>query len=298
MTARRLPPSPAPLSIVILGLSITSSWGNGHATTYRALVRALERRGHRVTFLERNLSWYADNRDLPKPPYGETFLYRSLGELKRRFSERIRAADLVIVGSFVPEGIAVGVVDVCWQIDSTSSELARRTTDAPAACLAEIQSAGRGRRGRAWRMPLGGGVALSSLRRFDVGMAALSGLSLVAGLAAIRAIEDLGVDGVALKWPNDLVVDGRKLGGILVELGGDALGPCHAIVGIGLARADQHLPHDPAAYFRETFEDLPGFAGEPSRGCAFCVAAREVRGQAVLVDDARKEAWGGGIGGA
>ena len=129
---------------------------------------------------------------------------------------------------------AVGVVDVCWQIDSTSSELARRTTDAPAACLAEIQSAGRGRRGRAWRMPLGGGVALSSLRRFDVGMAALSGLSLVAGLAAIRAIEDLGVDGVALKWPNDLVVDGRKLGGILVELGGDALGPCHAIVGIGL----------------------------------------------------------------
>jgi BirA family biotin operon repressor/biotin-[acetyl-CoA-carboxylase] ligase len=129
---------------------------------------------------------------------------------------------------------AVGAIDVRWQIDSTSSELARRLADAPAACIAEIQSAGRGRRGRAWRMPLGGGVALSSLRRFDVGMAALSGLSLVAGLAAIRAMQDIGVGGVALKWPNDLVVDGKKLGGVLVELGGDALGPCHAIVGIGL----------------------------------------------------------------
>jgi spore maturation protein CgeB len=56
------------MNIVIVGLSITSSWGNGHATTYRALVRGLASRGHRVLFLERNASWYAENRDLPKPP--------------------------------------------------------------------------------------------------------------------------------------------------------------------------------------------------------------------------------------
>ena len=56
------------LSILILGLSVTSSWGNGHATTYRGLMRELVRRGHRVTFLERDMPWYADNRDLPKPP--------------------------------------------------------------------------------------------------------------------------------------------------------------------------------------------------------------------------------------
>jgi spore maturation protein CgeB len=101
-------PSPPSLSIVILGLSITSSWGNGHATTYRALVRELVRRGHRVTFLERDVPWYAANRDLPQPAHGETFLYGSLGDLQRRFGERVRAADLVIVGSFVPEGVAVG----------------------------------------------------------------------------------------------------------------------------------------------------------------------------------------------
>lgn len=97
-----------PMSIVIVGLSITSSWGNGHATTYRGLVRGLVRRGHRVAFLERDTPWYAANRDLPEPPYGETFLYRSFGGLTRRFARRVREADLVIVGSFVPQGVEIG----------------------------------------------------------------------------------------------------------------------------------------------------------------------------------------------
>ena len=79
-----------------------------------------------------------------------------------------------------------------------------------------------------------GGLALSFVRRFDGGMAALSGLSLVAGIAVLRALADTGIEGAALKWPNDIVANGRKLGGILVELGGDALGPCRAIVGIGI----------------------------------------------------------------
>jgi spore maturation protein CgeB len=96
------------LRIVILGLSITSSWGNGHATTYRALVRELVRRGHQVLFLERNQRWYAANRDLPHPPYGRTELYGGLGELHQRFAGPVRDADLVIVGSFVPEGACVG----------------------------------------------------------------------------------------------------------------------------------------------------------------------------------------------
>src|SRR5206468_1846269 len=91
------------LDIVILGLSITSSWGNGHATTYRALVRALGARGHDVTFLERDRSWYADNRDLPKPPGCTTRLYRGIGELERVHARRVRDADVVIVGSFVPQ---------------------------------------------------------------------------------------------------------------------------------------------------------------------------------------------------
>jgi spore maturation protein CgeB len=99
---------PAGLDIVIFGLSVTSSWGNGHATTYRGLMRELDARGHRVTFLERDLPWYRANRDLPKPPYGRTHIYRSVAALKQRFAALVRDADLVIIGSFVPQGIEVG----------------------------------------------------------------------------------------------------------------------------------------------------------------------------------------------
>ena len=96
------------MNIVILGLSITSSWGNGHATTYRGLVRELSAKGHEVLFLERDVPWYAGNRDLPEPPYCTTRLYRSLAQLKQRYTRRVREADLVIVGSYVPDGVAVG----------------------------------------------------------------------------------------------------------------------------------------------------------------------------------------------
>jgi len=98
------------LRIVILGLTITSSWGNGHATTFRGLVRGLTRRGHSVLFLERDKPWYAEHRDLPAPPYGDTQLYAGLDELKQRWSGAIEAADLVLVGSYVPDGIAVGAL--------------------------------------------------------------------------------------------------------------------------------------------------------------------------------------------
>jgi spore maturation protein CgeB len=94
--------------IVILGLTITSSWGNGHATTFRGLVRELARRRHDVLFLERDAPWYASNRDLPEPPYGRTALYGSAAELRDRFAPDVRDADLVIVGSYVPDGVEVG----------------------------------------------------------------------------------------------------------------------------------------------------------------------------------------------
>lgn len=106
MSAAALPPADR-LRIVILGLSITSSWGNGHATTYRGLVRALCRRGRQVLFLERDAPWYRDTRDLPQPPFGTTRLYNSVTELRERWSGALRDADLAIVGSYVPDGIAV-----------------------------------------------------------------------------------------------------------------------------------------------------------------------------------------------
>jgi spore maturation protein CgeB len=94
--------------IVILGLSITSAWGNGHATTFRGLVRELTARGHQVTFLERDVPWYAAHRDLPNPDFCTLGLYASLEELQANFTQQVREADLVVVGSYVPEGVAVG----------------------------------------------------------------------------------------------------------------------------------------------------------------------------------------------
>src|SRR5688500_13865772 len=115
------------MKIVFLGLSITSSWGNGHATTYRGLVRELAARGHAVIFLERDLPWYADNRDLRRMPGVEVQLYRSITELQRRHTTTVRGADAVIVGSYVPEGIAVGE----WVLRTTERLTAFYDIDTP-----------------------------------------------------------------------------------------------------------------------------------------------------------------------
>jgi spore maturation protein CgeB len=95
------------LDLVFLGLSLSSSWGNGHATTYRALLRGLAERGHHLLFLERDVPWYATSRDLADPDFCDLAFYRDLDELQERFGAAISAADAVIVGSYVPDGIAV-----------------------------------------------------------------------------------------------------------------------------------------------------------------------------------------------
>lgn len=99
---------PDKMRIVFCGLSITSSWGNAHATTYRSLIRQLDENGHNVLFLERESSANAENRDLPHPPYCDLGLYSSLEELKDRFTKEIELADVVIVGSYVQEGVEIG----------------------------------------------------------------------------------------------------------------------------------------------------------------------------------------------
>jgi spore maturation protein CgeB len=122
---------------VILGLAITSSWGNGHATTYRALARQMTARGHTVTFLERDAPWYAQNRDMPSPSFAETHLYRSVAELKATHASRIRTADLVIVGSYVPDGIAIGE----WVTKTATGVTAFYDIDTPVT-LAALQNGG------------------------------------------------------------------------------------------------------------------------------------------------------------
>jgi spore maturation protein CgeB len=115
------------MKITILGLSITSSWGNGHATTFRSLVRALDRRGHDVLFLERDVPWYAAHRDLPRPPYGRTALYGSLAELREEHAADVRDADAVVVGSYVPDGAAV----LAWVLSAARGVRAFYDIDTP-----------------------------------------------------------------------------------------------------------------------------------------------------------------------
>jgi BirA family biotin operon repressor/biotin-[acetyl-CoA-carboxylase] ligase len=122
-------------------------------------------------------------------------------------------------------------------LDSTNSQLLARGAPPPGQLdflTAEYQSAGRGRRGRSWLAPPGGAVCLSWSWCFEGMPAAMGALSLAVGVAARRALHALGIDGVQLKWPNDLVTAEGKLGGILIEMRTESAGPVHVVVGIGL----------------------------------------------------------------
>jgi BirA family biotin operon repressor/biotin-[acetyl-CoA-carboxylase] ligase len=136
--------------------------------------------------------------------------------------DRLDAADIVL------PGVEVRVVERC---SSTNDVLLKTISEKPVLLVAEEQTAGRGRRGRRWHSAPGAGVTFSLGRRVRRPVRELAALSLVAGVAAVRALRALGVRAAGLKWPNDLVVDGAKLGGILVETRSQA---AHAVIGIGI----------------------------------------------------------------
>ena len=128
-------------------------------------------------------------------------------------------------------------VEALWSTESTNSVLSARPNPPPGSsevCLAEYQSAGRGRRGRAWLAPPGGAICLSLSWTFREVPPDLGALGLVIGVCALRALQELGVAGAALKWPNDLLVGDRKLGGVLIELRGESAGPACVVIGIGV----------------------------------------------------------------
>lgn len=115
------------LNIIIAGLSLSSSWGNGHATTYRSLIKGLCQEGHEVTFLEREVEWYSSNRDLNSSPYCKLQFYDDLDEMKNRFAALVRQADLVIVGSYLKEGVEIGE----WVLEQAQGITAFYDIDTP-----------------------------------------------------------------------------------------------------------------------------------------------------------------------
>jgi len=146
-------------------------------------------------------------------------------------AQRIRAA------LSATDAAALQRIDVLFAVDSTN----RFVTAQPAAqagqavlCVAEIQQAGRGRRGRSWLAPFGSGICMSLGWLFDSMPPTFPALSLAVGVALTRALHQFGAEEVGLKWPNDLLWRGRKLAGVLIEMRGEPEGPAHVVIGMGL----------------------------------------------------------------
>jgi len=152
-------------------------------------------------------------------------------------------------------------------VGSTNAEAMRKIEEGAGAgvvCTAEQQSAGRGRRGRSWVSPYARNLYLSMVGEFSQGAAALEGLSLAVGVAVARALESYGIPQVQLKWPNDVLHKGAKLGGILLEMVGDAAGACQVVVGVGLNVA---MPVATAAPIDQQWTDVSRIASAAGVPC-------------------------------
>lgn len=151
----------------------------------------------------------------------------------------------------------IDLLDLSIMCESTnlSAQRASSAGHQKSLFVAEYQSGGRGRRGRSWASPLGANLYFSLSWPFSGGVAALEGLSLAVGVALKRALSALHVEGVELKWPNDLLLDRRKLGGVLIEVGGDLSGECSAVIGVGLNVA---MPSYAQSTIDQPWSDLKG----------------------------------------
>lgn len=156
-----------------------------------------------------------------------------------RLAKASEALDATVIGARLSAGIRERLrsLDVVWSIGSTNTALLSRPfppNGATEVMLAEYQTAGRGRRGRAWLAPPGGAICLSLSWTFRDVPEDLGALGLVIGVCELRALRSLGLTEGRLKWPNDVLVNDRKLGGILIELRAESGGPACVVIGIGL----------------------------------------------------------------
>lgn len=185
-----------------------------------------------------------------------------------RLSQKVELLDKGIIKTYL-SGKAKAVIDelhIVSMTDSTNNYLLERLKSNQSLalaniCLAEYQSSGRGRRGRAWISPYGSNLYLSIDWQFDGGVAALEGLSLAVGVVIARSLARMDVAGVSLKWPNDILINGAKLGGILIDVRGDHAGPCRIVVGVGINvnMTKQDVDID------QLWTDLKSISGDVSR---------------------------------
>jgi BirA family biotin operon repressor/biotin-[acetyl-CoA-carboxylase] ligase len=152
------------------------------------------------------------------------------------------------------------VIHVHERLQSTSQYLLEQesTADSPIVCLAEHQTAGRGRRGRQWLNTPYRNLMLSMRQQLNLRPTELSGLSLAIGVAAAEALMAVGYSDLSLKWPNDLLYQGRKLGGVLLDLQGESDGPTQVIAGLGI---NMHMDKDDADEIEQAWTDLRQLPG-------------------------------------
>lgn len=178
-------------------------------------------------------------------------------------------------------------------VDSTNAELLRRgvmPAGCAVVCTAEQQLSGRGRRGRDWISPFARNVYLSVGWEFAQGAAALEGLSLAAGVCVARALVATGMPAPQLKWPNDVLYDGRKVGGILIEMTGDAAGPARAVLGVGV---NVSMPDATADGIDQPWTDLAAVAGSglPRRSAVVAELLNAVLPMLASFEDIGFAAW-------
>ncbi|MGH8372408.1 MAG: bifunctional biotin--[acetyl-CoA-carboxylase] ligase/biotin operon repressor BirA [Gammaproteobacteria bacterium] len=162
-------------------------------------------------------------------------------------------ADVIRAGMSVLHRPRLQSLDVLRTVESTNDWLGVRPELAPAACLAESQSAGRGRRGRHWVSPFGANLYLSFAWQFEELPPGFTALGMVAAIAAVRALRKLGLESAAVKWPNDLIAGAHKLGGILVDVQGESPNRLRAVIGIGL---NVRMPETAATQIDQAWTDI------------------------------------------
>jgi len=149
-------------------------------------------------------------------------------------------------------------LEILPEIDSTNRYLMNRT-ETGLACFAEFQNSGRGRRGGNWHSPFAANIYLSLTWRFDDTTSVAASLGLAAGVWIAEALQDTGITGIGLKWPNDVLYNGAKLAGVLVEIKKESTGSCRAVIGVGL---NIDMPDTAAQYIEQPWTDIRTITGQ------------------------------------